>query len=87
VFAETLGYSVGFQEIAGSAGGWCDHAGKRIAVDSAEPVNAQVRILVDELAHALGVGYREYGRHQAEVIVDTTIFSTCQGQMAEHVWS
>ena len=35
------------------------------------PSNAQVRILVHELAHALGVGYHEYGRAQAEVIVDT----------------
>lgn len=31
------------------------------------------------LAHALGIGYREYGRHQAEVIVDTVTFIVCAG--------
>jgi hypothetical protein len=78
-FAASLGYSVSFAAIPGSTGGWCDHDGKRIAVDASQPVNAQVRILVHELAHALGVGYREYGRHQAEVIVDTVTFIVCAG--------
>ncbi len=32
-----------------------------------------------ELAHALGVGYREYGRRKAEVIVDTVTFVVCAG--------
>lgn len=72
--AASLGYSVSFAPIVGSAGGWCDHDGKRIAVDASQAVNGQVRILVHELAHALGVGYREYGRRQAEVIVDSVIF-------------
>ena len=86
-FAASLGYSVSFAPILGSTGGWCDHDGKRIAVDASQPVNAQVRILVHELAHAPGVGYREYGRHQSEVIVDTAIFSPCQGVSAESVGS
>jgi hypothetical protein len=34
---------------------------------------------VHELAHALGVGYREYGRGKAEVIVDTVTFIVCAG--------
>jgi len=78
-FAASLGYSVSFAPIVGSTGGWCDHDGKRIAVDASQPVNAQARILVHELAHALGIGYREYGRHQAEVIVDTVTFIVCAG--------
>jgi hypothetical protein len=78
-FAASLGYSVSFAPILGSTGGWCDHDGRRIAIDASQPVNAQVRILVHELAHALGVGYREYGRHQAEVIVDTVTFIVCAG--------
>jgi N-terminal domain of anti-restriction factor ArdC len=78
-FAASLGYSVSFAPIPGSTGGWCDHDGKRVAVDASQPVNAQVRILVHELAHALGVGYREYGRDQAEVIVDTVTFIVCAG--------
>ncbi len=39
--------------------------------------NGQVRVLVHELAHALGVGYREFGRERAEVIVDTVTFIVC----------
>jgi hypothetical protein len=81
-FAHTLGYEVSFPTIAGSTGGWCDHDGKRIAVDAAQPVNGQVRILAHELAHALGVRYQEYGRRKAEVIVDTVVFSPCQGREA-----
>ena len=42
-------------------------------------VNGRVRVLVHELAHALGVGYREYGRERAEVIVDTVTFIVCAG--------
>jgi hypothetical protein len=41
-------------------------------------------VLVHELAHALGVGYREHARRPAEVIVDTVIFSPCQARTAEH---
>jgi hypothetical protein len=33
--------------------------------------------LVHELAHALGVGYREYGRRRAEVLVDTVTYVVC----------
>jgi hypothetical protein len=40
-------------------------------VDGDAPVNAQLRILVHETIHALGVGYAEYGRERAEVILDT----------------
>ena len=30
-----------------------------------------------EIAHALGVGYGEYGRRRAEVLVDTVTFVVC----------
>jgi hypothetical protein len=33
--------------------------------------------LVHELAHALGVGYEQFGRERAEVIVDTVTFIVC----------
>ncbi len=61
----------------GSAGGWCDARAKRIVVDAGLPVNAQVRVLVHELAHALGVGYEQFGRERAEVIGDTVTFIVC----------
>lgn len=79
VFAATLGFSVAFEAIPGATGGWCDQKRRRIVVDADQAVNGQVRVLVHELAHALGVGYREYGRHQAEVIVDTVTFIVCAG--------
>jgi hypothetical protein len=34
-------------------------------------------VLVHELAHALGVGYEEFGRRRAEVIVDTATYVVC----------
>jgi hypothetical protein len=70
-FAESLGYSVSFETIAGSAGGWCDPRAKRIVVDADVPANAQLRTLIHECAHALGIGYDRYSRAQAEVMVDT----------------
>jgi hypothetical protein len=78
-FAATLGFMVAFETIPGATGGWCDQRAKRIVVHDAQPINAQVRILVHELAHGLGVGYREYGRRKAEVIVDTVTFIVCAG--------
>ncbi|MGO9754926.1 MAG: ArdC family protein [Solirubrobacteraceae bacterium] len=70
-FAGSLGYSVSFQTIEGSVGGWCDRQNKRIVVDANVPANARLRTLIHETAHALGVDYQRYSRAQAEVIVDT----------------
>ncbi len=74
VFAESLGYSVSFEPIDGSAGGFCDMKGKRIVVDAALPANGKLRALIHETAHALGVDYERYSRSQAEVILDTVTF-------------
>jgi N-terminal domain of anti-restriction factor ArdC len=76
-FASSIGFSVDVKGVAGAASGWCDPGAKRIVVDARLPANAQLRVLVHELAHALGVGYREYGRERAEVIVDTVTFVVC----------
>jgi hypothetical protein len=70
-FAESLGYSVSFEVMGGSAGGWCDSKAKRIVVDAGVPANAQLRTLIHECAHALGIDYQQYSRAQAEVMVDT----------------
>lgn len=37
----------------------------------------QLRILIHETIHALGIGYAEYGRQRAEVIVDTAMAIAC----------
>ena len=85
--AAELGYVVTFEGIPGATGGWCDSHAKRIVVDSSQAVNGQVRTLVHELVHALGVNYETHSRPQAEVIVDTIVFSPCQGVSAESVGS
>ena len=73
-FAGSLGFTVSFETIDGPAGGWCDYKRKRIIVDADQPANARVRVLIHEIAHAIGVDYQQYSRAQAEVIVDTVSF-------------
>jgi N-terminal domain of anti-restriction factor ArdC len=73
-FTESLGFTVAFESIPGSTGGWCDQMAHRIVVDADQPANARLRILIHETIHALGVGYAEYGRERAEVIVDTATY-------------
>ena len=77
--ATELGYTVTFEEIAGATGGWCDTHANRIVVDSGQAVNGQVRTLVHELVHALGVNYQTHTRPQAEVIVDTATLIILSG--------
>jgi hypothetical protein len=78
-FARTLRYSVSYQEIPGSAGGWCDARARQIVVDARAPANGRVRTLIHECAHALGIDYERYSRAQAEVIVDTVTYVACAG--------
>ncbi|HEX5853260.1 MAG TPA: ArdC family protein [Solirubrobacteraceae bacterium] len=70
-FAESLGFTVAFESIDGSAGGWCDARNRRIVVDVDAPANARLRTLIHECAHALGIDYRSHSRAQAEVMVET----------------
>jgi hypothetical protein len=78
-FARSLGYSVSYEEIPGSARGWSDAKGRRIVVDADAPANGRLRTLVHECAHALGIDYERYSREQAEVIVDTVTYVVCAG--------
>jgi N-terminal domain of anti-restriction factor ArdC len=75
--AEEIGYRVTVRPLDGAADGWCDSGRREIAVNSTLAANAQVRVLVHEIAHALGVGYRDYGRQRAEVLVDTVTHIVC----------
>jgi antirestriction protein ArdC len=76
-YARTLGYTIERQALE-SAGGYCDAKRHRIVVSTnVDSANAVVRMLVHELAHALGVGYAEYGREVAEVIVETATVIVC----------
>jgi hypothetical protein len=72
-----LGYGVEIRELpAEGPGGWCDPQRRQIVVASG-PANCQVRTLVHELAHALGLGYGKYGRDKAEVLVDCVTYVVC----------
>jgi antirestriction protein ArdC len=75
--ATDVGYSVQRRSLDGPADGWCDAGKREIVVNDQLSANAQVRVLVHELAHALGVGYSDYGRRRAEVLVDTVTFIVC----------
>ncbi len=75
--AGELGYSVARRPLDGPADGWCDSREHEIVINDELPANAQVRVLVHEIAHALGVGYSDYGRRRAEVLVDTVTFIVC----------
>lgn len=77
--AESLGYKVSVQD-TGDAGGWCDASAKVIAVSDQMGFNGMVRVLVHEIAHALGVGYAQYGRGPAEVIVEAATYIVLAGQ-------
>jgi hypothetical protein len=74
--AHELGFDVEQRRLDGTAEGWCDPQAKRIVVNAALPVNARVRVLVHELAHALGIGigYADRGRARAEVMVDCVTY-------------
>ncbi len=75
--AGELGYTVTRKPLEGSADGSCDARSQQIVANSLLPANGQVRVLVHEIAHALGIGYRDYGRRQAEVLVDTVTHIVC----------
>ena len=72
-------FDVEFRDLAAVAcDGWCNAEEKRIVVSSSMAANAQLRVLVHELAHALGIGYEEFGRQRAEVLVDCATFCVLQ---------
>ena len=75
--ARELHYRVEIRELPETGpGGWCDESRREIVV-ACGPANRQVRTLVHELAHALGVGYARYGRDKAEVLVDSVTYVVC----------
>lgn len=84
--AGELGYSVSFVSrvddytLRHGASGYCDSTSKAIVVCCDAAPNYQVHILVHEIAHALGIGYKEYGRKTAEVIVDSATYIVLAGQ-------
>lgn len=69
-----LGYQVQRRDLpADGPQGWCDPKRKEIVVGIG-PANREVRTLVHELSHALGLGYAQYGRDRAEILVDCVTY-------------
>ena len=75
--AGQLGFRVEQRKLDGAADGWCDPQRKEIVVNERLPANARVRVLVHEIAHALGIGYADRGRARAEVMVDCVTYIVC----------
>ena len=76
-FAQELGYRVEPDARPARAGGWCDAHVKVIALSDRLAPNGQVRVLIHELAHALGIAYESHTRAQAEVLVDCVTYIVC----------
>jgi hypothetical protein len=75
--ARELRYRIEIRELPETGrGGWCDQRRREIVVASGS-ANRQVRTLVHELAHALGLGSGQYGREKAEVLVDSVTYIVC----------
>jgi antirestriction protein ArdC len=60
--ARQLGFSVTFRVMPSGVGGWCDYQAKAIVIDADAAANAQLRTLIHEITHALGVDYQTYSR-------------------------
>lgn len=78
--AAELGYTVTTQQLEEGTGGYCDSTLKRIVIATGHSPNARIRVLVHEIAHALGVSYKDYGREAAETIVEAATFIVLAGQ-------
>ena len=77
--AAKIGYTVVDEEMINpGTGGYCNPEEKKIALNKDGEPNQKVRTAVHEIAHALGVDYKEYTREQAEVIVETAATIVCR---------
>jgi antirestriction protein ArdC len=75
--ARSMGIAVYEYEPTSAAQGFYDEKGARIVISTELAPNGKVRTLVHELAHAHGVLYKDYGREDAEVIVETAAVIVC----------
>ena len=78
--AKSLKFKVIDETFDDGTGGYCDPIRKIIALGTHLSPNGRVRVLVHEIAHALGVGYKDYGRSGAEVLVESVTYIVLAGQ-------
>jgi antirestriction protein ArdC len=84
-FADSLGLEVAMEKIPGAARGYHEPATGRIVVEEVDPefsANAQVSVLVHEIAHALvRIDHRDddpkLGYAEEEVVVESVAYSVC----------
>lgn len=78
--ARDVEYEVRFEPVPGSAQGYCSQREKVIVVDNSLPPNGLVRVMVHELAHAIGeIGYDNHTRARAETLVESITYIVCAG--------
>lgn len=80
--AADIGSVVEFEQIPGDRHGYYELDSRRIAVDDGMPVNAQVKTLIHELAHALlrvepSGDDAELTRAVEEVVVESVAYTVC----------
>lgn len=78
-FAASIGAPVRYETLGREGGYWDKHKGEIVLADRHAP-NAAVRVLVHEIAHALGgIDYTRYTREHAESIVEAVAYVVCSG--------
>lgn len=77
-FARSIGYRVEYRPLE-HCDGFCKASERLICISTnATSANGRVHLLIHELAHAVGVPtYKEHGRADAEVIVETAAVIVC----------
>lgn len=78
--ASDLEYTVATEAITDGSSGYCLPEAKRIVLDEGLSPNGRVRVLIHEIAHALGIDYKDYSRSEAETIVEAATYIVLAGQ-------
>lgn len=75
--AHELGYEIRREPVAGGAQGYCTPHDRIIVVDDTLTPNATVRVMIHEIAHALGITCNEHTRERAETLVESITYIVC----------
>lgn len=72
--AGSLGFSVSYEDLSEGLGGYVQPDAKHIAISNRYSPNQQVKTLIHEIAHVLGIDYTDYTRAQSETLVETAAY-------------
>lgn len=73
-YATDQGWPVTEEALEPALGGYYSPRENRIAINQAGSVDAKLKTLIHELAHAHGISYTDYTRPQAEVIAESVAY-------------